>query len=303
MKELVSIVIPTFSRPEFICRAINSVLNQTYPNIEIIVVDDNGRGSENQLLTQQTLEKYISEKEISYIIHDYNKNGSAARNTGLKAAQGVYISFLDDDDILFPQKIERQIAVLKNTNDDVGAVYCNYELWVKKGKDRIKKYVTNNYMEGKFLREYLLGDCSFNTSCILFKRSAVLFVGGFDESFKRHQDYELMVRFFRNFNILLTRGEPLLVYDASNKRINIPNSENDYIIKEKFLATFQKDFERYGIRSEIEREFWMRCLIDALIWKNYKVSKNAYCAVKKNGFLGIKNYLRIAKAFVQSQFM
>ena len=303
MSDLVSVIIPTYSRPEFICRAIDSVLEQTYPNIEIIVVDDNGRGTDNQLLTQQTLYRYISQNKISYIVHDYNKNGSAARNTGLKASQGVYVNFLDDDDILFPQKIEHQVSVLKKTSDDVGAAYCNYELWSKGRNGKIRKNVTKNYLEGRFLREYLLGNCSFNTSSILFKKKAVLFIDGFDESFKRHQDYELMVRFFRHFEIVLTEKAPLLIYDASNKRINIPNSENDFVIKKKFLLNFQNDFDRMGIKEEIEREFWLRCLIDALREKKYRIAKDAYCAAGKNGFLGVKNYLRMAKAFVFSQFL
>ena len=82
MKEnpLVSVVIPTYKRSETLTRAIDSVLEQTYPSIEIIVVDDNGEGTEMQLETEKALENYIISGEIVYIKHEVNRNGSAARN-------------------------------------------------------------------------------------------------------------------------------------------------------------------------------------------------------------------------------
>ena len=100
MSKLVSVIIPTYSRPDFISRAIESVLNQTYKPIEIIVVDDNGRGTNNQILTEQVLTNFIRSNQIKYIVHEKNKNGSAARNTGAASSHGEYITFLDDDDVL-----------------------------------------------------------------------------------------------------------------------------------------------------------------------------------------------------------
>ena len=99
VKPLVSVIIPTYKRSKSLNRAIDSVLSQTYPNIEIIVVDDNGKGSKYQLETEKSLEKYIKTDKIKYIIHDVNRNGSAARNTGFKHSRGEYINFLDDDDV------------------------------------------------------------------------------------------------------------------------------------------------------------------------------------------------------------
>lgn len=103
-RSLVSVIIPTYKRATTLLDAIRSVLNQTYKNIEIVIVDDNGKGTYEQLETERLLKQYIENQQIIYIVHEYNKNGSAARNTGLMASHGAYINFLDDDDKMYPQK-------------------------------------------------------------------------------------------------------------------------------------------------------------------------------------------------------
>ena len=86
---LVSVVIPTYSRPIFLKRCIESVFNQTYKNIEIIVVDDNDPDSEERLLTKQVMEEFSCCSNVVYILHDRNKNGSAARNTGWRHSKAL----------------------------------------------------------------------------------------------------------------------------------------------------------------------------------------------------------------------
>ena len=98
MKIKVSVIITTYKRADMLSRAINSVLNQTYKNIEVIVVDDNGNGSEYRLKTEIIMNKYSQIDNLKYIKHKENKNGSAARNTGIREATGDIICFLDDDD-------------------------------------------------------------------------------------------------------------------------------------------------------------------------------------------------------------
>ena len=94
---LVSVVIPTYKRSNRLPIAINSVLSQTYSNVEIIVVDDNGENN-HTLDTKKILQPYLKKNQIKYICHQTNKGGCKARNTGAFAANGTYIAFLDDDD-------------------------------------------------------------------------------------------------------------------------------------------------------------------------------------------------------------
>ena len=103
---LVTVVIPTYNRPVYLKRCIDSVLNQTYKRIEIIVVDDNNPDTEARKETEAIIAEFVSAGQVKYIQHERNKNGSAARNTGWKASHGEYITFLDDDDEIHATKIE-----------------------------------------------------------------------------------------------------------------------------------------------------------------------------------------------------
>ena len=103
---LISVVIPTYNRAELICRAIDSVLDQSYQNLEIIVVDDHSQDNTADIV------KGIDDRRIQYHCHPNNQGGSAARNTGIKLARGQYIAFLDSDDVWLPQKLALQLQAI-----------------------------------------------------------------------------------------------------------------------------------------------------------------------------------------------
>ena len=109
-EDVVSVIIPTYKRPKELERAIISVKNQTYKNIEIIVVDDNANDIEQRKSTEQVVKKY---ENIVYIQNKENLGGSKTRNIGIENAKGKYIAFLDDDDEFLPNKIEQQIKLYK----------------------------------------------------------------------------------------------------------------------------------------------------------------------------------------------
>lgn len=105
MDKLVSIVIPTYYRDERLKRAIESALNQTYESIEIVVVDDSG---------EEYAKDIVSRHNIKYIAHNENRGGNAARNTGIERSDGRYIQLLDDDDVILPEKISKQVKLLES---------------------------------------------------------------------------------------------------------------------------------------------------------------------------------------------
>lgn len=297
--KLVSVIIPTYKRSENLIQAIESVLEQTYTNIEIIVVDDNGRDTEMQIETQNNLCKYIETKKIKYIVHDVNRNGSAARNTGFRASKGAYINFLDDDDEMTRYKIEKQVARLEDTDDKVGACYCN-SLFIYKGKhgEKVEEFVSLNDIEGQICLEYLI-EKSFNTSAIMFKREAVDAINGFDESYRRHQDYELMIRFFSIYEIVCCKGEPLCRYDGTKVRLYKWHGEQDYYLKTKFLSEMKPYLEKMGIYDVVANFFWYEDVRVALRSREYKyllpAIRNCYAYGTLNSgqvkFI-IKNFLK-----------
>lgn len=298
-KKLVSVIIPTYKRSDCLIRCIKSVLAQTYSNIEIIVVDDNGIGTEDQLHTEQKLAEYISSGTIKYVKHEVNKNGSAARNTGLRLSKGEYINFLDDDDVFMPQKIEEQVNRLEGTDDEWGATYCNTRVVClsKVGKKK-KNIVTKCTLEGNLLEPYLMEEYIFNTSSLLFKRHCILSLNGFDESFRRHQDYELMVRFFRHFKLAYTKSYFLMEYDTTSERMNIPDVKKYIALEEKFISTFQEDFNRYKRGREICFHLWMNVLVMCLISRQYSYMSIIMRYMKPYGYLKPHDWFLIIKGFL-----
>lgn len=117
----VSVIIPTYNRAQFVGRAIQSVLNQTYKDFEIIIVDDNSTDNVYDVVYS------FNDSRIKYIRHDVNLGAPAARNTGILNSKGEFIALLDDDDEFLPEKLEKQLRLFDICSKDIGVVYCGYE--------------------------------------------------------------------------------------------------------------------------------------------------------------------------------
>lgn len=191
MQEKVSIVITTYGGKQCIERAVQSCLSQTYKNIEIIVVDDNGLDTDAQKVTEDILKPYIESHKILYIPHKTNKNASVARNTGVSRSTGDFISLLDDDDKYEVKKIEYQLRAFRKLSSDYGIVYCSM-------RDIIdgKIYEYQASMQGDALYKFLMMEVSACTSNVMIRKSLYEQLGGFDETFRRHQDWEFLARAF-----------------------------------------------------------------------------------------------------------
>ena len=272
-RSLVSVIIPTYKRATTLLDAIRSVLNQTYKNIEIVIVDDNGKGTYEQLETERLL-----------------------KHTGLMASHGAYINFLDDDDKMYPQKIEKQVQRLEFTDESIGATYCNSQIthYQNITHKKIVKF-SNIEKEGNLCIEYILGKARFNTSMIMFKRSAIEYIGGFDESYTRHQDYEMMIRFFRYFKIVCTAVEPLAIYDQTSDRINTPNCEKDFLMKQKLMSDFSADFEKYRAKNDVAHYLWLRCAINSALKKNPVYIEKSLTLCREYGKITLGEYLKLLR--------
>lgn len=190
---LVSVLIPTYKRSAYITRAIDSVLTQTYQNIEIVVVDDNIHGSDEAIQTQRVLEPYRRAGKIKYLQTPGQLGGGAARNFALKSLTGEYVAFLDDDDKFKPDKIEKQLQFI--LDNDLDMSYQDVEwhnnatdnLVELRRMDRVKDFST----EG-LLRAHTVSTIS-PTAIYMIKREKLLQTAGFGEV-PRGQDTILMYR-------------------------------------------------------------------------------------------------------------
>lgn len=245
---LVSIIIPTYKRPTTLDRAIDSVLSQTYPNIEIIVVDDNNPDTEGRKLTEEKMAPYAENDRVIYIKHERNKNGSAARNTGARASKGEYIGFLDDDDVFLPRKIESQVGRLNSLSEDWGCCYNSYYTQ-KAGEKRVRVL---EHREGDLYLEALKNNICVNAgSNLLIRRKFYDMINGFDESFKRNQDHEFLVRLLKVCKIAYVK-EPGLVYS-----IGTTNVTYDYeaVIKH-YINAFKADIDQ--LPDKDKKDFYER---------------------------------------------
>lgn len=296
MKNLISVIIPTYSRAVNIKRAVNSVLSQTYPNIEIIVVDDNGEGSVEQKETEERLKDFLSMDNFFYIKHKVNKNGAAARNTGIRYSHGKYIAFLDDDDEFLPPKIELQVNALEKLDNSWGGCYCNINLI-----NRHKKQILQNTKSGNLTEELLLGTVRFNSSTLLLRKDVCLELNGFDESFPRHQDWEFMIRFFRKYKIFLPNTQCLInKYTSRGAYSNIPQSIYFIKVKEKFLQKFKIDIEKCNSSNAIYHKQWMEVAISLLQEHKFRLFIEYLSKARLYQKYSLKDFFNITKSFLLS---
>lgn len=263
---MISIIIPTYNQRGFLTDAINSALSQSYQDVEVIVVDDNNPDTEARTKTEQLMAAYADNPKVHYIKHEYNKNGSAARNTGFRASKGEYIAFLDDDDYWDSQKIERQVTYLKE-HPQFDAVYCF--LFVNGAKN------PNHSLEGNIVKEFLMNYVSLQTSALLFTRKAVAMIDGFDESFIRNQDYEFLIRFFSAGMQIGCVPEYLSYMNSVGG--NRLSGEKLNELKEKFLSTFDEqlnvlDGKEPGVKKAITVANYVKVFESHVASKNYKLA-------------------------------
>lgn len=245
IEPLVSVIITTYKRNDMIGRAIDSVLKQTYKNIEIIVVDDNDPNTEHRKLTEEKMSQYTNNVNFKYIKHEKNKNGAAARNTGIKESSGEIVCFLDDDDWFVQDKVEKQVKYLLN-NSKFNGVYCG---WDRAGKVVLPK------KEGDLSYELLSGTNLIYTNTIMMWKKCAINCKGWDERFKRNQEAAFLLRFFSNGYKIGVVSECLVGFDISDRSNVLDPKKNEeqfvfYLNQHKNLID-KLENESKGIKKSI----------------------------------------------------
>ena len=250
-----SVIIPTYNRAKLLKRAIESVLNQTFKDFELIVVDD---GS-----TDNTKEVVTGYREVKYVYQGNSGGAAKPKNTGIKIAQGKYIAILDSDDEWLPTKLEKQVELLESSDFDV--VGCNI-LINGKIKYRVPRY--KNLFE-----RMLVTDDMGTGSALVYKKEIFDKMGGFDENLKSGQDKEMRIRLAREYKFGFV-DEYLVNYylghdNISSSGLEIEKREKDweYIYnkyKEYYTDKLYKEKLRYdgtrymllGLPQKARKCFW-----------------------------------------------
>ncbi len=209
----VSVVIPTCNRQDELIKSISTVLDQTYKgDIELIIVDDTKKSQKN-MIDSKFLDKIRNSKNRSLVyIHNPEKKGAPyARNIGIKEAKGEIIAFLDDDDLWLPEKIEKQLKLFDD--EKVGLVVC-HSLDKRFGKERISKPPEN------VDHKYILDSFNFSsTSSYVLRKNVVKDEGGFDIDLPSAQEYDLAIRISKNYKVRCV-PEVLMIQHATDGQIS-----------------------------------------------------------------------------------
>lgn len=192
--EKVSIIIPTYNREKTILRAVQSVLEQTYTNLEVLIIDDGSTDGTADIINN------IKDDRIKYIVLEQNGGPSNARNVGVQIAEGEWIAFQDSDDCWHKNKLEKQIEYIER-NPQYSLIYCMSMNYFLNGNTLIVPPAPlPDVMEGKMLHTLLQRNV-VDTPTMFMKRECFLTVGGFDVRYKALEDWEFMIRFAKAYEI------------------------------------------------------------------------------------------------------
>jgi glycosyltransferase involved in cell wall biosynthesis len=265
-KGLISVIIPTYNSIQWVGRAIQSVQNQTYKTIEIIVVDD---GS-----TDGTYD-YVKKFYPDITVYKKSNGGIAsARNCGVNSANGEFIAFLDSDDIMDPSKLEVQLGVLRDIPD---WGLCGTDAWFFLADEEVvttpSKPLKNNLKISLIDHITLLKGNELITSSVLTKREILFKAGCFDENLHRAEDYDLWLRISEYWQVVLVK-EKLLWYQITPgslsenriaERLDVLKVLNKWkqtypkivlpVLRKHSLSLTRK-LLRVGRRNEAEKVFW-----------------------------------------------
>ena len=230
---LVSVVVPTYNRPDFLAKALQSILDQSYANFEVLVVNDGG-------IDVQELVDYFNlpGRKIRYFPLSCRVERSAARNHALREAKGKYIAYLDDDDIYYPDHLETLVTFLES-ND--------YRFAYTDGHRTIQQRVQGDYrtvlQDVPYSRDfdpaYLLASNYIPILCIMHERSCLDDVGMFDEELSCHEDWELWIRMAQRYRF----GHVQKVTCAYSFRVD--GSSTTSAARPRFLSSYRQIVGRY----------------------------------------------------------
>ncbi len=218
MIPMVSVIIPTYNRAHLVGRAIQSVLDQAYQDLEVLVVNDGFADNTEEVVGS------FNDSRIHYIHHDENRGCSAARNTGIAVARGEYLAFLDSDDEWLPETLQRPLGILQNADENVGLVYSGFVYVYPNGKVKRHKEVLNGVSVGW-------------TSRWLVKRKVFQEVGRFDETMPALEDAEVSIRICQKYAALYEPSIMMRYYVTKNSVSK--NAKNTRLAVDKLIKSYK----------------------------------------------------------------
>lgn len=289
MEPLVSVILPTYNRENTIERALDSVLKQTYRNLEIIVVDDGSTDMTIQVVNA------CKDSRVRLVRLASNCGANVARNKGIEHAKGTFIAFQDSDDEWLEEKLDKQIRyMLKN---DIAASYCPYLLY----EDDRCYVIPSEYKDIGFceknIADVLKRDNVVGTPTLVIRKDVFSVIGLFDEEMKRMQDYELMIRLVKEFRVGYI-AEPLVKAYRLKKSISM----NCEILTDAYIKLLKKHIDFLDL-EKILYDYYEHCNFSQNKGMNWDDIDRVMNVVRyyKNGVLEKEGY-RITTRYLYEQY-
>lgn len=282
--KLVSILIPAYNVERYIERSLKSALNQTYKNIEVVIVDDGSTDG-----TADVVRKYLPDARVKYV-YQKNKGLSGARNTAMKNASGEYFAMLDADDVFLPEKIECQVEYLE-AHKDCDICYSDLWLFYENDFDQLVG-TTYKFYSGTDVFPQLLKRSFINTLTVVLRRSVVDRFGYLDERYRYAEDLEYFLRLSylgAKFCFLSKKLAKFCIRQVGQHQSGIEgdlkNKLSTLQIYEELSQKMTKEERRkYDMKRHIG--FWqIKCAMVYLINKNKKDALKYFLKSAKTYFL------------------
>jgi len=231
---LVSVILPTYNRAHIIEKSIKSVLDQTFTNFELLIVDD---GSDDN--TEKVV-KNIDDPRIKYIKCMENKGANVARNIGISTAKADYIAFQDSDDEWYTDKLKKQVTAMQGSLPSIGVVYSGY--W--RMQDNKKTYIpteTTTQLEGDISYQLLMSNF-IGTPTMLIRKECFEKVGNFDEKLPRFQDWDLVIRLSKYYHFKYINEATMNAYIQTDSLTS--NQEAQFMAYKMIFKKHYNDFSK-----------------------------------------------------------
>ena len=284
----VSVIIITYNRAELLRSAIKSILNQTFQDFELIVVDDASKDN-----TPGVVQSF-SDRRIRYIRHETNKKEGGARNTGVENSKGEYIAFLDDDDEWMPDKLQRQVDLMDSSSLFVGGVYTGFlKIDRKTGKTLARRVPTKR---GNIFHDMFIQNWVATPSTVLIRKACFEKVGLFDVSIPFGADYDMWTRISREFHFEYIR-DALVNYYVHENRLS-----HDYELMIKGMEMFNRKYEHFLAldKKHLSDRYHRLGVFYCLVGEIGKGREALLKAIKLYPF-DIRNYFRFCLSLLGAQ--
>jgi glycosyltransferase involved in cell wall biosynthesis len=245
----VTVVLPTYNRAYCLRRSIDSVLNQTFSNFELIVIDDGSTDNTAELLAS------IDDPRLRVLRHPTNKGVSAAINSGIRAAASDVIALQDSDDEWLPEKLAKQVSAITSAPAEVGVVYT--DRWRIDGAEKTWSRAPHFMPKDGLIYQAALNGAIYNMAnqCLMIRRKCFDQIGYFDENIRRHIDKEILIRLSLKY-LFIHIPEPLVNYYVTEDSIS-KKGEAESINAWEIIVAKHLDALKAHPKALAQRTYWI----------------------------------------------